>query len=134
MKKLILFVVVVAVLAGAYILIPKQDDAATVEETAIPSTSLPPSPQPSVGVRTHTVLISNFAFSPASVRVAKGDVVVFTNQDAAPHTATSTTGAFNSGILQKSVSWTLTTEGLAPGTYPFYCELHPSMRGELIIE
>ena len=42
---------------------------------------------------THTVTIRNFAFEPATLTVAAGDTVTFTNADGAPHTATRIFGS-----------------------------------------
>ena len=41
---------------------------------------------------THQVTIEGFAFVPATLEVAVGDTVVFTNKDGAPHTATAESG------------------------------------------
>ena len=38
---------------------------------------------------------------------------------------------FNSGAVPPDGSYTIS--GLAPGRYPYHCELHPIMRGELIV-
>src|SRR5829696_3441850 len=74
---------------------------------------------------THEVAISDFAFSPATLTITAGDTVTWTNSDPVVHTATSTTGAFDSGDLAEgdSFSVTLTT----PGTYDYLCTPHPTM-------
>ncbi len=81
---------------------------------------------------THAVTISDFAFSPATLTVTAGDTVTWTNQDQIGHTATSTTGAFDSGDLAQgdSFSFTFTT----PGTYDYLCTPHPSMTGRIVVQ
>ena len=48
---------------------------------------------------THQVAIRGMAFEPATLTIAIGDSVTFTNEDSAPHTATATNGAFDTGRL-----------------------------------
>jgi plastocyanin len=71
------------------------------------------------------------AFHPSSLSIAAGGTVVFINQDAAPHTATSDDGLFDTGLLSQGQSAQLTFS--AAGTYPYYCALHPAMRGVIIV-
>ena len=78
---------------------------------------------------THTVTIQGFAFNPASLNVAVGDTVTFTNQDGAPHTATAGNGAFDTGRLNKGKSATVTIG--AAGTHAYICKFHPSMKGTI---
>lgn len=80
---------------------------------------------------TASVDISNFAFSPAELTVAKGTAVTWTNKDSAPHTVTSTSNAFDSGTLQNTASWTFTFNN--PGTYDYQCSIHTSMKGKVIV-
>tara|TARA_R110000850_G_scaffold39165_1_gene101848 strand:+ start:240 stop:587 length:348 start_codon:yes stop_codon:yes gene_type:complete len=79
---------------------------------------------------THTVMIRNFAYIPASLRVAPGDTVTFTNADRAPHTATSSQdGVFDTGRLNQGQSATVTI-GFT-GTAQYFCKVHPRMRASL---
>ncbi|MGH2617337.1 MAG: plastocyanin/azurin family copper-binding protein, partial [Thermomicrobiales bacterium] len=73
------------------------------------------------------VTIVDFAFTPSYVAVPAGSSVSWYNAGAAPHTATSTTGAFATGVLNSGggASATLWT----PGVYSYFCEIHPSMVG-----
>jgi plastocyanin len=73
------------------------------------------------------VTIVDFAFSPAYVAIPAGSAVTWFNAGAAPHTATSNTGAFATGVLGAggSASATLWT----PGVYGYFCEIHPGMVG-----
>jgi plastocyanin len=78
--------------------------------------------------QTFQVEIRGMQFVPAALRVHTGDLVVFTNKDLVPHTATSA-GFFDSGPLQPGQVWTLAiTERL---DYQYVCTMHPTMHGEL---
>jgi plastocyanin len=80
------------------------------------------------------VVIDNFAYQPARLVVKVGATVTWVNRDDVPHTATSTTKprAFDSG--------TLDTDGrfshvfTVPGTYEYFCAVHPHMTGRIVVE
>jgi plastocyanin len=74
-----------------------------------------------------TVTIQGMTFAPASLSVAPGDTVTFVNQDKAPHTASATDGAFDTGQLSSGESATVTVA--AAGTHDYICKVHPSMKG-----
>lgn len=80
---------------------------------------------------THTVDIVDFAFSPATLTITAGDTVTWTNLDAIEHTATSTSGAFDSGLLGQGQSFSLTFT--TPGTYDYLCTPHPTMTGQIVV-
>ena len=80
---------------------------------------------------THAVEIADFAFAPATLTITVGDTVTWTNQDAVAHTATSTTGVFDSGDLEQGESYSVTFT--APGTYDYLCTPHPSMTGRVVV-
>jgi len=71
------------------------------------------------------------SFQPASVTVTPGTTVVFINKDDDAHTVTSTTGLFDSKGLDTNASWKMTFN--KPGTYKYFCELHPFMKGTIIV-
>jgi plastocyanin len=72
------------------------------------------------------------AFSPANLLVRAGATVVWTNDDAIPHTATADDRSWSSGDLQPGATYrrTFTT----PGSYPYTCLYHPWMRGTITVE
>jgi len=78
-----------------------------------------------------TVSLANKAFSPRTVTIAAGGVVTWTNHDSMPHTVTSTSGAFNSPILNSGGTFKQTFT--KPGTYPYICTLHSGMGGTVIV-
>lgn len=76
--------------------------------------------------------IKGYAFTPADLEVSVGDTVTWTNSDTAPHTVTSTGGGpLDSPNLEKGDTWSFTFT--KPGTYPFYCAVHPDMKGTVTV-
>jgi plastocyanin len=84
------------------------------------------------GAEDVTVKIGNFTFGPQELTVKSGTKVVWTNEDDIPHTVTSSTLAFKSKALDTddSFSFTFTT----PGTYKYFCSLHPHMTGTIVVQ
>jgi plastocyanin len=86
---------------------------------------------PSAGPR--TVEITGFAFKPADLTVAEGTAVEFPNEDGSPHTATSEdSGAFDTGTIEPGKSAELTFD--EAGTFAYYCQFHPFMKGTITVE
>jgi plastocyanin len=83
------------------------------------------------GSATVDVDIRGSAYQPASVSVAVGDTVRWTNRDPVTHTVSSDTGAFESGDLALNQAYSFTF--MAPGTYAYSCFWHPSMSGTVTV-
>lgn len=77
------------------------------------------------------VAIRGYAFKPVRLVVRVGARVTFTNDDATDHTATSTSGAFDSGTLAPGRARTITFS--KPGTYTYYCQFHAFMRAQITV-
>jgi YVTN family beta-propeller protein len=84
-----------------------------------------PMPSPSV-------TIDQFAFQPASLTFKVGQRFAFTNHDSVTHTATSTTGAWDSGDIPPGGSFEMTLN--QPGTFAYKCSIHPFMQGTVIAQ
>lgn len=93
--------------------------------TPTPTTSSPPASG-------NTVTLANFAFSPATLTVEVGTMVTWTNNDSTTHTVTSGTGVFESGNLALNATYTYVFA--ETGTFSYYCSIHPSMKGTVIVE
>ncbi len=78
------------------------------------------------------IVIQNFAFEPSTLTVKAGTKVTWVNRDDEPHTATATDKSFNSKTLENGDRFS--TEFSAPGTYKYYCALHPKMTGQIIVK
>jgi len=96
--------------------------------TYAPAGGCTETPKPAV----HTVTIDAVAFSPQTLTVNAGDVVVWVNKDPFPHSATAEGGAFDSKSIDAGKSWRFTTK--AKGTFPYVCTFHPTMKATLIVK
>jgi plastocyanin len=75
-----------------------------------------------------------FQFRPAQLEVKAGTRVTWTNGDEITHTVTSGTSAERAGRFAQRLEGrgaAATVELKTPGVYPYFCERHPSMRGEI---
>jgi plastocyanin len=81
--------------------------------------------------RAITVEVKEFKFEPASITVAPGTVVTWRNGDEELHTITSTDGLFKSSALENAGSFSYTFA--KPGTYHYFCTIHPHMRADIIV-
>ena len=83
---------------------------------------------------TAEVKVDNFSFGPASLTVAIGTTVTWTNRDDIPHTVVSTDDAkaFKSKVLDTDQSFSFTFS--KAGTYPYFCSIHPKMTGKVIVQ
>ena len=85
---------------------------------------------PSSETGTVTGTMSGFAFNPAAITAGVGDVITWTNNDSAGHTATvksdptCTTDTLASGATGSIVFNTA-------GSYEFFCKIHPNMTGTI---
>lgn len=78
------------------------------------------------------IVIQNFAFEPATLTVKAGTKVTWVNRDDEPHTATATDKRFASKVLENGDRFT--NEFTQPGTYKYYCALHPKMVGQIVVK
>jgi plastocyanin len=80
------------------------------------------------------VAIDNFTFGPATLTVPVGTTVVWTNRDDIPHTVTSDQSPplFRSKPLDTGDTFSNTFD--KPGTYGYFCSLHPHMQGTVIVK
>lgn len=79
------------------------------------------------------IKIDNFSFTPATVTVAAGTTVTWTNDDDVPHTVVSDdTKTFRSKALDTGdhFSYTFTKAG----KYPYFCSVHPRMTAEVVVQ
>ncbi|GLQ90385.1 cupredoxin domain-containing protein [Dyella flagellata] len=85
------------------------------------------------GPRPYQVAIQNFAFAPKTLSVPAGTRVVWTNRDDEPHVITSAGAMFaSSKALDGGDTYAVTFS--KPGTYTYYCSIHPMMVGTIIVQ
>jgi plastocyanin len=75
--------------------------------------------------------IQGFAFNPATLTIPVGTKVTWTNKDAATHTVTSDTGAFDSKDLPNGASFSFTFS--QAGTFSYKCAIHPRMIASITV-
>jgi plastocyanin len=80
------------------------------------------------------VKIDNFSYGPATVTVAAGTTVTWTNHDDIPHTVVSADDpkAFKSKVMDtdEKFSYTFTKAG----TFTYFCSIHPKMTGTIVVK
>ena len=83
------------------------------------------------------VTIVNYGFYPTTLTISKGTTVTWINMDFVQHTVTAgsesaPTGLFDSHGLNhmQSFSYTFNT----PGTYSYFCDIHPDMVGTITVK
>jgi manganese oxidase len=97
------------------------------------------------------IVVENIAFKPPSLVVRAGGAVLWRNEDGGvAHTVTAgtpgdkgipgvrepkphkLTGLFDGELDDAGASFTFTFE--RSGTYSYFCEIHPSMTGEIVVD
>ena len=79
------------------------------------------------------IKIDNFSFTPQTTTVAAGTQVTWTNQDDIPHTVVSDDKTtFKSHALDTDEKFSFTFA--KPGTYEYFCSIHPKMTAKIIVQ
>jgi len=82
--------------------------------------------------RTVNARINGLAYIPSRIEIPVGTTVQWKNNDPLIHTVTATNGSFASPQFGLDATWrhTFTT----PGTYTYYCILHPNMKATVVVK
>lgn len=78
------------------------------------------------------VKIDNFVFSPNQLTVPTGSTIRWTNHDDIPHNVVSDDKSFKSKVLDTDETFAYTFT--RPGTYTYFCSIHPKMTGKVIVQ
>ena len=114
-----------AILAGAALAFAVTACAGS-ESGSATTTTAGPAP------RSVTVSINDGAFDPRRVEVAVGGSVTWVNDDVTPHQLVSLTpNVIQSPLIGKAGSYTRSFS--TPGEYRYYCNIHNSMKGEVVV-
>ena len=81
---------------------------------------------------TAEVKIDNFSFGPVMLTVAPGTKVTWTNRDDIPHTVVADDKTFKSKTLDTDETFSYTFD--KPGTYAYFCSIHPHMTGTVVVK
>jgi len=82
--------------------------------------------------KTLVVQIKGFAFVPATLTIAPGTTVTWTNADEDPHSVVANDKSFRSAALDTDDHYSFTFA--KPGDYGYFCSLHPHMTGRIIVK
>ncbi|MGB8541472.1 MAG: cupredoxin family copper-binding protein [Candidatus Acidiferrales bacterium] len=78
------------------------------------------------------ITIDNFNFAPMQLEIAAGTQVTWINKDDVPHTVVSVDHKFKSRALDTDESFSFTFKD--PGTYEYFCSVHPKMTGKIVVK
>lgn len=143
-KIIILIVIVIVLIVGLLYFFNSSEPASNnlkqgtvsgfqfVQPTTTPSIMNPPqSPPPGAKMNTtHNIVMKNFSFNPNILNINKGDSVIWTNQDSAPHNVAVDDS--ESPILTKGQTFVYIFNNI--GVFDYHCPLHPSMRGTITVK
>jgi len=79
------------------------------------------------------IKIDNFSFGPATITIPAGSTVTWTNNDDVPHVVSSDDNKlFKSKALDTDDRFSFTFT--KPGTYNYYCAIHPKMTAKIVVQ
>ncbi|MDD5552236.1 MAG: cupredoxin domain-containing protein [Candidatus Pacebacteria bacterium] len=140
MKNTILILIIVLVLGtiavvGYFIMKNSPTAVYTTEETtSTPTSTQTPTESPqqtsAAEEESNTVTIENLAFNPVTLTVKKGTTVVWLNNDSVAHKINS--DKFNSQNFNNGEKFEFQFNEI--GTFDYFCGIHPSMKGTIIVE
>ena len=84
------------------------------------------------GAAANQVVIENFSFAPATLTVKAGTKVTWINRDDVPHTVNENDKRFKSSTMDTDDRFSYTFS--SPGTFSYFCALHPKMTGQIIVK
>ncbi len=107
--------------------------SAATPSAAAPSVpaSVAPASAPPAGAGS-AVSIAGFSFQPATITVAVGATVTWTNQDSAGHTVTADDSSFTSERLATGATFSHTFA--TAGTFTYHCAIHSSMKATVTVQ
>jgi plastocyanin len=109
------------------------DSSTTPPPTDTTANSSQQSSNENTATTADSVIIDNFAFSPASITVKKGTTVTWTNKDSATHTVTENDGQKgpDSADLAQGKTYSFTFDTV--GTFKYHCTIHTTMTGTVTV-
>jgi plastocyanin len=88
---------------------------------------------PADGAKKNQIVIKDFHFTPQTLTVKSGETITWINRDEEPHLVVSVEKQFKkSPALDTDQEFTVTAG--APGTYTYFCSVHPKMTGTIVVE
>ena len=77
------------------------------------------------------IAVDNFNFAPSTTSVPVGSTITWTNRDDVPHNIVSTERKFKSPVLDTDERFSHRFD--EPGTYRYFCSIHPKMTGQIVV-
>ncbi|MES2953384.1 MAG: cupredoxin family copper-binding protein [Patescibacteria group bacterium] len=133
--------VVVVIIIGLFLLMPKGTEAPADNNGAAPvsggtgssdtttgtSVDVSATVSTTVGAGQVAASIKGYAFAPGVIKVKKGTTVTWTNMDSVGHSVVADSGKWTSDLLAKGQTYSYTFD--AVGTVAYHCGPHPYMKG-----
>lgn len=137
-KKIIIYIVlIIAIIVVVYFFFlsgngkPKEAVAPVLPTVVSPNTiPIKTLDEQVVTAKTYAVSIINFAFTPASLEINKGDMVIWVNKDGAPHQVVGDN--ISSPVMGKGESFSQTFD--KAGIVNYHCSIHPNMKGLITVK
>ena len=92
----------------------------------------PSSAQSKVNPQPSRITIKDFSFGPATLTVPTGTKVTWVNKDEEPHKVVSVDEIFKSTAIDTDGEFAFVFN--KPGTYKYFCSVHPRMVGTVVVE
>jgi plastocyanin len=139
-----LTVLLLALIAGALAAVAcGGDNGATSTPASATATKAPqasgtaaattaPTSTPGAAAKSASVAIKDFDFTPATVTIAVGGTVTWTNNGPSTHTVAADDGSFDSGNLSQGKTFSHTFQ--TAGTFSYHCGIHPFMKATVIVQ
>jgi plastocyanin len=105
--------------------------APTATATSVPTAT--PNSSPAT-VRIAGDYYGQLSFSPATITIAVGTTLVWTNSTTVAHTSTSDAGSavsWDSGMINPGATFSFTFT--RAGTFTYHCNVHPYMHGTVVV-
>jgi cytochrome c oxidase subunit 2 len=114
----------------------QQQESSTAQEEEKPSADV------TLTILEGSATQGNPDYEPKPLSIKQGESILVDNVDAMPHTVTNGEGAsdstsgkiFDTSIINGGESAVLETTDVEPGSYDYYCTVHPYMTGTLTVE
>lgn len=103
-----------------------------IVSVAIPTACAQEPAQQVAAATAPTISIDNFSFNKATITVPAGTKVTWVNHDDMLHTVTDEGKTFKSDPLDSGDSYSHVFD--KPGTYKYFCSLHPHMTGTVVVQ
>jgi plastocyanin len=79
----------------------------------------------------NTVLIENYSFKPAELKIKAGETATWKEMDVMEHTVLGD-GGIESPVLKQGDEYKFTFQN--KGEFNYHCSIHPNMKGKIIVE